>query len=410
MRPLLLAALWIHLACCALLTGSFFMLLLAGPPRVPLARRWDGQVVRWSRVAILVAIGSGVAWLLIRTAVFENRPHAALEARAVWHAALDTWPGFVWLARHGVLVVLAAFLAMRADVAERWNWIGARGEALLLAALALVLLSASGHAAATSSGAAAAVAIDVVHLLATGLWVGALAPLALLLRAARRDDTAESRAYAVRAARRFSRAALLRDARPGRLGRAERDRPGGSTGALLGTTHGRLLLAKLAFLVPILALAAVNRARVLPALSDASGAAPRRRHAAARGIRLAGGRAGPRRAGAGRGHDAHDAGAPCRAGLAAAVPDSRSTSCSTRARGGAPYGEPARAARPRGADLGRSCCDGGAFRGSPRRSRWWPRRGARTPAVGGPRLSHHVPAPDRHVSRQVDRRRHGDLP
>ena len=55
MRPLLLAALWIHLACCVLLTGSFFMLLLAGPPRVPLARRWDGQVVRWSRVAILVA-------------------------------------------------------------------------------------------------------------------------------------------------------------------------------------------------------------------------------------------------------------------------------------------------------------------------------------------------------------------
>ena len=40
--------------------------------------------------------------------------------------------------------------------------------------------------------------------------------------------------------------------------------------AWLGTTHGRLLLAKLAVLVPILGLAAVNRARILPALSHAS--------------------------------------------------------------------------------------------------------------------------------------------
>ena len=275
MRPLLLAALWVHLACCVLLTGSFFMLLLAGLPRAPVARRWDGQVLTWSRVLVLVALGSGVVWLLVRTAVFENRAHAAFEARAVWHAALDTWPGLVWLARHGVLVVLAAFLAMRMDVAERRNWIGARGEALLLAALALVLVSASGHAAATSPGAAPAVAIDVAHLLGTGLWVGALAPLALLLVAAGRDETGESRAYAVRAARRFSRAALVAMLVLVGSGVLSAIVQVSSIGGLIGTTHGHLLLAKLAVLVPILALAAVNRARVLPALSDASDAAHR---------------------------------------------------------------------------------------------------------------------------------------
>ena len=105
MRALLLAALWVHLASCVLLTGAFFMLLLAGPPRASVARRWDRVVVAWSRVLVLGALGSGIVWLLVRTAVFENRPHAALEARAVWHAVLDTWPGLVWLARHGLLIV-----------------------------------------------------------------------------------------------------------------------------------------------------------------------------------------------------------------------------------------------------------------------------------------------------------------
>ena len=106
----------------------------------------------WSRLLVLVALGSGIVWLLVRTAIFENRPHAALEARAVWHAVLDTWPGLVWLARHGLLIVLGAFLAIRADVAERRNWIAARGEALVLAALALALVSGSSHAAAIVPG------------------------------------------------------------------------------------------------------------------------------------------------------------------------------------------------------------------------------------------------------------------
>ena len=126
MRALLLVALWLHLASGVLLTGAFFMLLLAGPPRASVARRWDEAVVAWSRLLVLLALGSGIVWLMARTAVFENRPHAALEVRAVSHAVLDTWPGLVWLARHGLLIVLGAFLAIRADVAERRNWIAAR--------------------------------------------------------------------------------------------------------------------------------------------------------------------------------------------------------------------------------------------------------------------------------------------
>src|SRR5262249_35991876 len=79
MRTLLLAALWTHLASSVLLVGAFSMLLLAGLPREPTARRWTEQIVRGGRWLVMVAMGSGLVWLLSRTAIFENRPHAALE-------------------------------------------------------------------------------------------------------------------------------------------------------------------------------------------------------------------------------------------------------------------------------------------------------------------------------------------
>ena len=275
MRALLLATLWVHLASCVLLMGGFFMLLLAGLPRASAARRWEAMVVAWSRLLVLAAFGSGIIWLLLRTATFENRFHAALEARAVWHALLDTWPGLVWLARHGLLLVLGAFLAIRADVAERRNWIAARGEALVLATLALAFVSGSSHAAAIFPGTMLAVAIDTTHLLGTGIWVGALIPLALLLREASRHDGADARPYAVVAARRFSRSALITmllligSGAMNAIGQVE------SIAGLAGTTHGRLLLAKLAVLVPILVLAAVNRGHLLPVLSGSNDAVRR---------------------------------------------------------------------------------------------------------------------------------------
>ncbi|HYB40999.1 MAG TPA: CopD family protein, partial [Candidatus Methylomirabilis sp.] len=265
MRPLLLAVLWVHLGSGALLTGAFFMIFLAGRPATAGARRWEEAIVAWSRLLVLVALASGVAWLMVRTAVFENRPGAALDVRAVWRAALDTWPGLVWLARHGLLLVLAAFLAMRVDAAERWNWIAARGEALLLAGLALALEAGSSHAAAIVPGVVSAVASDAIHLLGTGLWLGALVPLALLLHRAGRAERDDGLLfYAVRAARRFSRAALIAMLALIGSGVLNALAQVESVAGLLGTTHGRLLLAKLAVLVPILAVATVNRALLLP--------------------------------------------------------------------------------------------------------------------------------------------------
>jgi copper transport protein len=187
---------------------------------------------------------------MVRTAVFENRPGAALEPDAVSRAVLDTWPGLVWLARHGLLALLAAFQAMRANLAERRNWIAARGEALALATLALALASASSHAAAIAPGTLWAVAFDATHLVGTALWVGGLAALALLLRAASREDGSDARPFAVLAARRFSRAALIVMLLLIASGVLNAVAQVETIAALAGTTHGRLLLAKLVVLRP----------------------------------------------------------------------------------------------------------------------------------------------------------------
>jgi putative copper export protein/mono/diheme cytochrome c family protein/peroxiredoxin len=271
MTALLLVALGVHLAACVLVTGAFFVLLLAGPPPISTMRRWEHRVLSGARWLVLVALGSGVIWLVVLTALFEGRPEAALEARAIRHAMLDTWPGLVWTVRHGLLIVLAAFLLTGGDVSTRRNWIAARGEAFVLAALALILLGGSSHAAAISESPWP-LAIDMVHLLGAGIWVGGLPPLALLLYAASRY-AATPDPYAVRTMQRFSRVALVTVLVLAGSGIATALLLVESVAGLVGTAHGHLLLAKLAVLVPALLLAAANRA-LLPALSGPNEAKP----------------------------------------------------------------------------------------------------------------------------------------
>ena len=99
---------------------------------------------------------------------------------------VETQAGHVWLVRAGFLVVLAAFLSMRVSVERRADWRAARGEAVLLGVAALVPLAAAGHAAAVEPDTARAIALDALHVLGAGIWVGGLLPLALLLIAASR--------------------------------------------------------------------------------------------------------------------------------------------------------------------------------------------------------------------------------
>lgn len=267
MTSLGIAIRWAHLGAATLVVGAFTLVLLAGRSRWATGQAWEERVLAWSRRLLLVAIVSGLASLAYQAALAEGQWRAALDGAALLRLVLETQGGQVWLARHGLLLVLATFVAMRPDGTRRADWIASRGEAALLAVVALMLAAAGGHAAAVESWTAGAIAIDAIHLLAAGAWVGGLLPLALLLRTAARDDGADARPYAVVAARRFSRLALVAVAVLVGSGVWSATIHVASVAGLVGTPYGRLLLVKVALLVPILALAAMNRRTLIPALA-----------------------------------------------------------------------------------------------------------------------------------------------
>jgi putative copper export protein/mono/diheme cytochrome c family protein/peroxiredoxin len=261
-----LAARWLHLASSVLLVGSAAMIVLAGRSDRATAQRWERRVLASAWVWALAALASGLVVVGAQTALFEGQAAAALEPRAIGRMLLNTQAGHVWLVRGGVLAVLAAFLSLRVSVERPADWRAARGEAVLLAVAALLPLAAAGHAAAVEPDTARAIASDGLHVLAAGIWVGGLLPLARLLTAASTEAGADARPYAVLAARRFSRAALAMIVLLAATGTVLAIIHVGSVAGLVGTSYGRLLLGKLALLALALALAALNRSVLLARL------------------------------------------------------------------------------------------------------------------------------------------------
>lgn len=259
-------ALWVHLATCVLLTGATFLLLLAGPPPDAVTSRWEHRVLSACKWLSGTALASGVVWLAARTSVFEGRPEAALEPYALAKAMLDTWPGQIWMARHGLLIVLASFLLPFSDVTRFADWFAARSAAFLLSASALVLVGSSGHVAAISDTLWLQ-CLDMLHLLGGGIWIGALPPLAFLLYCANTGRTIPA-PFSLRTIRRFSRIAIVAVVVIVGTGVVSSWLLIESVAGLIGTAHGRLLLAKIAFLIPALLLAAkVRRLLCVPRAS-----------------------------------------------------------------------------------------------------------------------------------------------
>jgi putative copper resistance protein D len=259
---------WLHLAAAVWLAGTFAFLLLAGRPVHPTAREWERRLTRLAPWVVLLLLLSGLAALALQAALVTGRPAAALSGNELLALLAGTQFGTVWLLRHGLLLLLAALVLLRDREETGWDWAAFRGEGFVLAAVGLGLLAWAGHAAAVEPWGLAAAAAHALHLLAVGVWLGGLLPLALLLRAAGPEAGADARPFAVLAAHGFSRVALVAMLALLATGFWNAWNQVGDVPALLGTRYGRLLLAKLALLLPILALAAWNRRRLLPALGE----------------------------------------------------------------------------------------------------------------------------------------------
>ena len=267
---------FVHFSALAFLLGGFaFLLFVARPafkraggdPR-PMLESLDRLVLRLSAWALLIALVSGLLWLWIQAAIVTGQSlRQALTLEAIGGVLTKTQFGQVWQLRLGLVVLLMGFLLFRERERDDKDWLALRVEGVILGGGLMATLAWAGHAAATQGRALPVhLASDVVHLLAAGVWLGGLLPLALLLARARRFLDASWATVAREATRRFSLLGLVSVSVLVLSGVVNEWMIVGDLPHLVGTPYGRLLLLKLALLIPLIAIAAVNLLRLRPQL------------------------------------------------------------------------------------------------------------------------------------------------
>jgi putative copper resistance protein D len=260
----LAAARAVHFAATLLLEGGIvfgFLVLRAAEDD---AQRHFSRFLNWAFAAALAAaLISGAAWLvLLARDIAGASVWAAVSDGTAWTLLTRTQFGGVWLWRAAGFVLLAPVLLRRnARSSPRVKTI-----ALALSLLLTGSLSWSGHGAATP-GALGDVHLnaDALHLIAAGIWVGGLLPFAVYMTRMRGSA-------AMHAAHRFSAyatAAVLVLLATGVVN-AWFILP--DMHALTATPYGRLLLAKLALFLLMLAFAGVNRFVLVPQLASEASA------------------------------------------------------------------------------------------------------------------------------------------
>src|SRR6266446_5383353 len=137
---------------------------------------WFGHV---TLAAALVALISAIALVFCQAAVMAGSPAAAVDYAAVSAVLFKTSFGRVWCWH----LLLAAILVLAC--------LGRQPRRPVVLFLSLALLASLGwvgHAAMDDGAARIAHQLNqTVHLLAAGLWLGGLVPLAWVLRQARRQ-------------------------------------------------------------------------------------------------------------------------------------------------------------------------------------------------------------------------------
>ena len=240
---------------------------------MPLAAMWLQRVdervaMPCNRAAAFMAMAgvvlSAISLVVTAKTMAGAESYLAIDGDTVWMIATETGFGIAWQVR------LAALLAcLLATLAPRC-WRGTHSLLVPAAAVALSTLAWGGHGA-MNEGMLGTIHLtaDIVHLLAAGAWVGALATF---VRMSSAHHTAAEGSVAVlsRAVSGFAHLGTGIVVALALTGIVNYVMIAGPTvSGLLSTRYGTLLLAKLALFGAMLGLAAVNRYRLSPRLAQA---------------------------------------------------------------------------------------------------------------------------------------------
>jgi len=235
---------WAIFAALVLLVGAAGFCLLAWPAGLGLARVRSLLWWAWG-----VAVGATVLSVGTQGAYVGALGLADIVDVDVVSSVLDGRYGRVALLRIALLVVAGVLLVATAGGGERAGsdpavapGRAARVGLAILGAALVLTLGLSGHAA-TGDLVPVALAVDVVHVGAVGLWLGGL--VVVLTALLPRRDVDELALVVPR----FSSVAFAAVAALVVTGTFQSWRQVGSLEALADTTYGHLLLAKLALFV-----------------------------------------------------------------------------------------------------------------------------------------------------------------
>ena len=224
-------------------------------------------------VLLAAAIGtvlSGLLWFVFAVANMSGTLADVADKEVLWTVLSETTFGGVWMARMLLAVVIASVMANRPLGA---GTAGRDVAAACLAAALMASLAGTGHAQIEEGWLSVAhVALDAMHLLAAGGWLGGLFPLGFILL----DYSTRADAPIVDVDR-----ILLRFSSMGYVAVVTLIVSGlvnswfmvGSVSSLLNTSYGQILLAKLALFAAMLALAVANRFWLVPRMIEARNSA-----------------------------------------------------------------------------------------------------------------------------------------
>ncbi len=273
----LIAIRTIHFASAILVAGAAtFSLLVADPiwhRGEPAATHFTVEAgLHTTRLiwgGLIVVVISGAAWLMTLAASIEDTTWAeAISDGTAWTLLTETQFGLVWMSRLAGAAVLAVLLTLPQLIpktgATGWRRIAiAATAAFLLGSLAGV-----GHAA-TTTGATGLLhfAADILHLLASGAWVGGLVPLVLVVGRARGGPALL--AETSQALCRFSTLGLASVSVLVVTGLINTWFLTNGLRGLFGTEYGGLLQLKILLFLAMMGPAALNRYRLVPRLAQA---------------------------------------------------------------------------------------------------------------------------------------------